>query len=179
MIHALETASKCLKSYKSEILLSQGKEKDIEVNAVDLDLGRIHSTILHGNIELLALFKEVNKHYQNSDKCSLVLITLFSQEGGILTVRISFLDNLSSKMSNKKTFFLLLACLFKVVLSFKKDNVDTTNPTIFNGQNSGLFGHSVALSKSDAFVGAPEDENHGNVFKCSLQSENCKKMKSE
>ena len=81
-------------------------------------------------------------------------------------------------MSDKRTFFLLLPCLFKVVLSFK-DNVDTTNPTIFNRQNSGLFGHSVALSKSDAFVGAPEDEIHGNVFKCSLQSENCKKMKSE
>ena len=82
-------------------------------------------------------------------------------------------------MSDKKTFFLLLTCLFKVVLSFKKDNVDTTNPTIFKRQNSGLFGHSVALSKSDAFVGAPEDEIHGNVFKCSLQSENCKKMNSK
>lgn len=48
-----------------QILLSQGKEKGIRVNMVDLGgFSQADCTVRFGNIELLALSKEVSKHYQ-------------------------------------------------------------------------------------------------------------------
>ena len=93
----------------------------------------------------------------------------FSQEGGELPT-ISFLDNKLNKMSAKmKTFLFFFLCFLDFARSY---NVKTKGSKILSGNSddSGLFGHSVALSQSHAFVGAPHDSTHGRVFKCPLQS---------
>ena len=53
-------------------------------------------------------------------------------------------------------------------------NIDTTSPVeLKSNKKGGLFGHSVALSKNyvyvgapDVYFGAPDDDKHGNVYKC-------------
>ena len=45
-----------------------------------------------------------------------------------------------------------------------------------SGDNNNLFGHSVALAKNYIFVGAPHDDNHGNVFKCSFNANDLNKQ---
>ena len=54
-------------------------------------------------------------------------------------------------------------------------NIDTKSATLLKGnEEDGLFGHSVAFSKDFVAVGAPKDQKHGNVYKCSTSSRlNC------
>ena len=77
-----------------------------------------------------------------------------------------------------KTLFFFFLCFLDFARSY---NVKTKGSKIFKSGSSdalGLFGHSVALSQSDAFIGAPHDSTHGNVFKCPLQSSQCSPMTS-
>ena len=58
-------------------------------------------------------------------------------------------------------------------------NIDLENPIVFNpsSNDKGLFGHSVALTKNKTFIGDPENDNHGNLFKCNVDSgSSCKKL---
>ena len=105
-----------------------------------------------------------------------VVITVFPKKVGTIRT-ISFLDNKLNKMSAKmKTFLFFFLCFLDFARSY---NVKTKDSKILNGNSeNGLFGHSVALSSSDAFVGAPDDSIHGRVFKCSLQSSQCSPMTS-
>ena len=106
-----------------------------------------------------------------------VVITVFPKKVGTIRT-ISFLDKKLNKMSAKmKTFLFFFLCFLDFARSY---NVKTKGSKILSGNSddSGLFGHSVALSKSDAFVGAPHDSIHGRVFKCSLQSSQCSPMTS-
>ena len=56
-------------------------------------------------------------------------------------------------------------------------NIDTTSPVeLKSNKNDGLFtlfGHSVALSKEYVYVGAPDDNKHGNVYKCGKSRGSC------
>ena len=80
-----------------------------------------------------------------------------------------------------KTLFFFFLCFLDFARSY---NVKTKGSKIFKSGSSdalglfGLFGHSVALSQSYAFIGAPHDSTHGNVFKCPLQSSQCSPMTS-
>ena len=96
-----------------------------------------------------------------------VVITVFPKKVGTIRT-ISFLDNKLNKMSAKmKTFLFFFLCFLDFARSY---NVKTKDSKILNGNSeNGLFGHSVALSQSHAFVGAPHDSTHGRVFKCPLQ----------
>ena len=68
---------------------------------------------------------------------------------------------------------------FLVCVNFVRSYNVEYGSTISTESSDGLFGHSVALSQSDdAFIGAPHDSTHGNVFKCSLQSSQCSPMTS-
>ena len=56
-------------------------------------------------------------------------------------------------------------------------NIDTESAKKWERQsNDGLFGHSVALSRSYIYVGAPKDDKHGNVFRCSTSGSRCSKI---
>ena len=52
-------------------------------------------------------------------------------------------------------------------------NIDIESAVVWKGPRNGLFGHSVALTQSNIYVGAPKNELHGDVFKCSKSSTNC------
>ena len=56
-------------------------------------------------------------------------------------------------------------------------NIDTKSAILLKGNEDngdGLFGHSVAFSEEFVAVGAPKDQTHGNVYKCSTSSSsNC------
>ena len=72
------------------------------------------------------------------------------------------------KMLETTVFFLLLYAHFGGAY-----NIDTTSPIKWTSENEGsLFGLSVALSKDYVYVGAPADDIHGNVYKCS-KSRSC------
>ena len=50
-------------------------------------------------------------------------------------------------------------------------NIDTKSAILLRrkrGEEDGLFGHSVTFSDDTVFVGAPNDETHGNVYKCPI-----------
>ena len=55
-------------------------------------------------------------------------------------------------------------------------NIDTTHAKEFKG--SGLFGHSVALTKDKdlVYVGAPDDDKYGQVYKCTSTTTSCSKV---
>ena len=53
-------------------------------------------------------------------------------------------------------------------------NIDIGSAVNVKGPENGLFGHSVAVTQDAIYVGAPKDELHGNVFKCSTSSTHCK-----
>ena len=64
---------------------------------------------------------------------------------------------------------LLLFCGISNTLAF---NVAQSSPTIFEPKNhtgfkETFFGHSVAITKNQVFVGAPKQDK-GNVFKCEM-----------
>ena len=52
-------------------------------------------------------------------------------------------------------------------------NIDTTSPVRLTSSNDGFFGVSVALSKDNVYVGAPNDDAHGNVYECECDSGSC------
>ena len=52
-------------------------------------------------------------------------------------------------------------------------NIDTKNPIIKNRTDlsNGIFGQSVALGENKVFIGAPLDEDHGNVYSCPIEGD--------
>ena len=66
--------------------------------------------------------------------------------------------------------FLLFLLLFGVSHAYNAKNVDSQSVIYLkNDQSGNFFGHSVAIaSESNVYVGAPLDQTHGNVFKCSI-----------
>ena len=80
----------------------------------------------------------------------------------------------------KLEIFLFLVWLSLINADAAK-NVDTDEVIVLrNGGRNNAFGHSVALTGSQVYVGAPQDSTHGNVFSCPInpikQSPNCRKV---
>ena len=77
--------------------------------------------------------------------------------------------SLDNKMLETTVFFLFFYAHFGEAY-----NIDTTSPVkLTSHKNDGLFGHSVALSKDYVYVGAPDDDIHGNVYKCPTSRGSC------
>ena len=77
--------------------------------------------------------------------------------------------SLDNKMLETTVFF-----LFFYVHFGEAYNIDTTSPVkLTSNKEDGLFGLSVALSKDYVYVGAPDDDIHGNVYKCPTSRGSC------
>merc|ERR1712020_412493 len=80
---------------------------------------------------------------------------------------------------DRKMLPLKILLLFGKIYFSLAFNIDLENPIVFNPSNNdkGLFGHSVALTGSKAFIGDPESDNHGNLFQCNVDNgSSCKKL---
>jgi len=66
--------------------------------------------------------------------------------------------------------FLIFLLLFGESYAYNANNVDSQSVIYLkNAQSGNFFGHSVAIaSERNVYVGAPLDQKHGNVFKCSI-----------
>ena len=83
----------------------------------------------------------------------------------VLTGVISSLD----KMLETTVIFLLFFSHFGGAY-----NIDTTEPVKWTSRpTNGFFGVSVALSKDNVYVGAPNDDTHGNVYNCTKSGSSC------
>ena len=70
----------------------------------------------------------------------------------------------------KLEIFLFLVWL-SLINADAANNVDTEEVIVLrNGGQNNAFGHSVALTGSQVYVGAPQDSTHGNVFRCGFSS---------
>ena len=78
----------------------------------------------------------------------------------------------------KLEIFLFLIWL-SLINAYNAYNVDTKdvifvkNPT---SNKDNKFGHSVALASNYIYAGAPHDDVHGNVFKCSFSASDPKQQ---
>ena len=73
----------------------------------------------------------------------------------------------------------LLLFFFGISNAFNAKNVDLESVIRLNnpGESKNEFGHSVALGKSTngnryVYLGAPQDETHGNVYGCEFDGSN-------
>ena len=82
----------------------------------------------------------------------------------------------SSRKMGRELFLLLF--FFGVSNAYNANNVDLQSVIRLNnpGNSENRFGHSVALGTSNGrqyvYLGAPQDETHGNVYGCEFDGSN-------